>query len=157
MHFGIVQQINHDVYELLFVIACGSVAKVCRVPAFPACIHDCKTAVRFLRATQEDLRIRADRIAVVGSSAGATTRLVTLPLSDAHPLLLQLLPQQLQYLASCSAHLRPRILSFKHEACLERDLVRSYSDRKLLILPALAVSLLLCALEHPQTGHLSLK
>ena len=37
---------------------------------FPAQIHDLKAAIRFLRAKAEALRINADRIAIVGSSAG---------------------------------------------------------------------------------------
>ena len=37
---------------------------------FPACIHDCKTAVRFLRKSHDTLGIHPDRIGVIGSSAG---------------------------------------------------------------------------------------
>ena len=37
---------------------------------FPAQIHDCKAAVRWLRAAAETYRYRAKRIAVAGSSAG---------------------------------------------------------------------------------------
>lgn len=155
MQFGIFEQIDHDVYEQLLVIVCGSVANVCRVPAFPACIHDCKTAVRFLRATQEDLRIRADRIAVVGSSAGAISRLVTLSPPAAAPPLSPL--PATATTASFTACLRPRILPLKHKACFQRDLLRSASDRKLLIPPALTVFLLLCALGTPHTDHNSLK
>ena len=37
---------------------------------FPACIHDCKMAVRFLRAESATLGVDPARIGVVGSSAG---------------------------------------------------------------------------------------
>lgn len=37
---------------------------------FPAQIHDCKAAVRWLRANAADFSYRTDRIAVAGSSAG---------------------------------------------------------------------------------------
>ena len=39
--------------------------------AFPAAIHDCFAAVRYLRANAEKLHIEADSIGVVGGSAGA--------------------------------------------------------------------------------------
>ncbi|MBL9117476.1 MAG: alpha/beta hydrolase [Verrucomicrobiaceae bacterium] len=37
---------------------------------FPAQIHDIKAAIRFLRAKSHELQVNADRIAIVGSSAG---------------------------------------------------------------------------------------
>ncbi|QDU41328.1 Carboxylesterase NlhH [Maioricimonas rarisocia] len=37
---------------------------------FPAAIHDCKAAVRYLRANAAELKIDPDRIGVVGGSAG---------------------------------------------------------------------------------------
>ena len=37
---------------------------------FPANIHDIKAAIRFLRATQTEHRLNAERIAIIGSSAG---------------------------------------------------------------------------------------
>lgn len=37
---------------------------------FPAQVHDIKAAIRFLRAKADELKIDADRIAIVGSSAG---------------------------------------------------------------------------------------
>jgi acetyl esterase/lipase len=37
---------------------------------FPACIHDCKGAVRFLKANSEKYHIDPDRIGVLGNSAG---------------------------------------------------------------------------------------
>ncbi|QDU39339.1 Carboxylesterase NlhH [Maioricimonas rarisocia] len=40
------------------------------VARFPAQIHDCKAAIRFLRAQQSEYGYNADRIAVAGSSAG---------------------------------------------------------------------------------------
>lgn len=39
--------------------------------AFPAQIHDCKAAVRFLKANADKYKVDADRIAVLGVSAGA--------------------------------------------------------------------------------------
>jgi len=39
-------------------------------PPFPAQIHDCKAAIRWLRANQQRLGYDASRIAVAGSSAG---------------------------------------------------------------------------------------
>ncbi|MFG0333150.1 MAG: alpha/beta hydrolase fold domain-containing protein [Maioricimonas sp. JB049] len=40
------------------------------VARFPAQIHDCKAAIRFLRAKQKEYGYNADHIAVAGSSAG---------------------------------------------------------------------------------------
>lgn len=40
------------------------------VAPFPAQIHDCKAAIRFLRANQQEYGYEARRIAVAGSSAG---------------------------------------------------------------------------------------
>lgn len=40
------------------------------VAPFPAQIHDCKAAIRFLRAKQSDYNYNADRVAVAGASAG---------------------------------------------------------------------------------------
>lgn len=37
---------------------------------FPAQLHDCKAAIRFLRANAADLGYNADRIGVIGASAG---------------------------------------------------------------------------------------
>lgn len=37
---------------------------------FPANVHDIKAAIRFLRAKQGELGIKADRIVIIGSSAG---------------------------------------------------------------------------------------
>jgi acetyl esterase/lipase len=37
---------------------------------FPANVHDIKAAIRFLRASQSDLGIKADKIVILGSSAG---------------------------------------------------------------------------------------
>ncbi len=37
---------------------------------FPAQVHDIKAAIRFLRASSEQLHINAQRIAIIGSSAG---------------------------------------------------------------------------------------
>jgi len=37
---------------------------------FPAAVHDCKAAIRFLRTNAEDLHIDPDRIGIVGFSAG---------------------------------------------------------------------------------------
>ncbi len=37
---------------------------------FPACIRDCKAAVRYLRAASDQLQIDPERIGVIGSSAG---------------------------------------------------------------------------------------
>lgn len=39
-------------------------------PTWPQNLHDCKTAVRWLRANAERLRINPDRIGVIGGSAG---------------------------------------------------------------------------------------
>eukprot|EP00928_Gymnodinium_smaydae_P088898 TRINITY_DN72935_c0_g1_i1.p1 TRINITY_DN72935_c0_g1~~TRINITY_DN72935_c0_g1_i1.p1 ORF type:complete len:370 (+),score=91.11 TRINITY_DN72935_c0_g1_i1:76-1185(+) len=39
--------------------------------AFPACLHDCKAAVRWLRANCKELGIDVSHIGVVGNSAGA--------------------------------------------------------------------------------------
>ena len=41
-------------------------------PAWPRNLHDCKTAVRWLRANAERLQIDPDRIGVIGGSAGGT-------------------------------------------------------------------------------------
>jgi acetyl esterase/lipase len=40
------------------------------IARFPAQVHDCKAAIRFLRASQEKYGIHANAIAVAGSSAG---------------------------------------------------------------------------------------
>ena len=40
------------------------------VARFPAQIHDCKAAIRFLRAKQNEFGIDASRIGIIGSSAG---------------------------------------------------------------------------------------
>jgi acetyl esterase/lipase len=42
----------------------------CRRSRGPACIHDCKAAIRWFRANAERLGIDPDRIGVVGHSAG---------------------------------------------------------------------------------------
>lgn len=48
-------------------------------PVWPQNLHDCKTAVRWLRANAERLQIDADHIGVIGGSAGGTlAALVTL-------------------------------------------------------------------------------
>jgi acetyl esterase/lipase len=48
-------------------------------PTWPRNLHDCKTAVRWLRANAERLQIDADHIGVIGGSAGGTlSSLVTL-------------------------------------------------------------------------------
>jgi acetyl esterase/lipase len=44
--------------------------------AWPAQIHDCKAAVRWLRANAARLGLDADRIGIVGNSAGATLALL---------------------------------------------------------------------------------
>lgn len=44
--------------------------RLAQVAPFPAQIHDCKAAVRFLRARADEFGIDADRIGVWGSSAG---------------------------------------------------------------------------------------
>jgi acetyl esterase/lipase len=41
-------------------------------PEWPRILHDCKTAVRWLRANAERLQIDPDRIGVIGGSAGGT-------------------------------------------------------------------------------------
>jgi acetyl esterase/lipase len=41
-------------------------------PEWPRNLHDCKTAVRWLRANAERLQIDPDRIGVIGGSAGGT-------------------------------------------------------------------------------------
>jgi acetyl esterase/lipase len=41
------------------------------VAIYPAQIHDCKAAIRWMRANAKDLRIASDRIGVLGDSAGA--------------------------------------------------------------------------------------
>ena len=38
---------------------------------FPACIHDCKAAIRFLKANADKYNIDPDRIGVIGNSSGA--------------------------------------------------------------------------------------
>lgn len=48
-------------------------------PTWPQNLHDCKTAVRWLRANAERLQIDAEQIGVIGGSAGGTlAALVTL-------------------------------------------------------------------------------
>lgn len=39
--------------------------------AFPACIHDCKAAIRFLKANADKFNIDPERIGVLGNSSGA--------------------------------------------------------------------------------------
>ncbi len=46
---------------------------------WPACLHDCKTAVRWLRANAERLQVDPDHIGVIGGSAGGSlAALITL-------------------------------------------------------------------------------
>lgn len=52
-----------------YVAASVSYRMMPRYP-FPACLHDCKAAVRWLRLHAEELRIDPGRIAVLGNSAG---------------------------------------------------------------------------------------
>ncbi len=37
---------------------------------FPAAVHDCKAAVRWLRANSDGLKLNPDKIGVTGGSAG---------------------------------------------------------------------------------------
>ena len=44
---------------------------------FPACIHDCKAAVRYLKAYADQFHVDAGRIAIAGGSAGGHLALLT--------------------------------------------------------------------------------
>lgn len=50
---------------------------------FPACVEDAKCAVRWMRANTEELTVDADRIAVIGGSAGGYLAMMTGYSSDA--------------------------------------------------------------------------
>lgn len=52
-------------------------------PEWPRNLHDCKTAVRWLRANADRLQVDPDRIGVIGGSAGGTlASLVAMTLSE---------------------------------------------------------------------------
>lgn len=66
------QQMNHFIEGMasLGYVAITVEYRLVPIARFPAQVEDCKAAVRWLRANSEKYRVRADRIGVVGFSAG---------------------------------------------------------------------------------------
>ena len=68
---GTKQLIGHQMYLLKHGFAVASVNyRLSRTDIFPAQIHDCKAAVRFLRKNAEQYNLNADNFGLWGSSAG---------------------------------------------------------------------------------------
>ena len=66
------QQMNHFIEGMarLGYVAVTVEYRLVPTARFPAQVEDCKAAVRWLRANAEKYRVRADRVGVVGFSAG---------------------------------------------------------------------------------------
>lgn len=62
--------IGRDLAAAGYVVASPDYALAKERPTWPLALHDCKNAVRFLRANAEKYRIDPERIAVMGGSAG---------------------------------------------------------------------------------------